>query len=97
MSRTQTATEEEEKKKPQVDLYPRWSLERKCFESAKIRDVKTGKEHSWPYTSTDPVSENKYSVFLDKVTDPDTGYFFPKRETQRVNPLRQRQTTCQSI
>ena len=49
MSRTQTATEEEEKKKPQVDLYPRWSLERKCFESAKIRDVKTGKEHSWPY------------------------------------------------
>jgi hypothetical protein len=82
MSRTQTAIEEigDKKKKPQVELYPRWELERACYKSALIRDIKTGKMVQWPFQSSDPVAENTYNIFLDKVTDPDTGYFFP-RET----------------
>jgi hypothetical protein len=80
MSRTQTETEE--KKKPQVDLCPRWALERESYKNALIRDIKTGKMVQWPYQSSDVVAENKYNIFLDKVTDPDTGFFYPKRDEE---------------
>jgi hypothetical protein len=83
MSRTQTATEKEEKKvKPQVDLCPRWTLERECYATALIRDMKTHKMVQWPYQSSDIVAENTYNMFLEKVTDPDTGYFYPKRDSE---------------
>jgi hypothetical protein len=72
MSRTQTAAAEEKKVKPQVDLNPRWTLERECYKHALIRDMKTHKMVQWPYQSSDIVAENKYNMFLDKVTDPDT-------------------------
>ena len=34
------------------------------------------------YTSSDVVAENSWNIFLDKITDPDTGYFFPKRDAE---------------
>ena len=63
-----------------LDLWPRWALERDCYKHALIRDIKTGKMVQWPYQSSEVVAENKYNIFLDKVTDPDTGYFYPKRD-----------------
>lgn len=36
----------------------------------------------WPYQSSDIVAENKYNIFLDKVCDSETGFFFPKRDAE---------------
>lgn len=77
MSKTQQ--QEKEKAKSSVDLWPRWALEKNCFKDAKIRDMKTGKDVQWPYLSSDPVAEIGWSQFLEKITDPDTGFFYPKR------------------
>lgn len=84
MSRSHTKEEEteEKKKQPQVDLWPRWALERACYKDALIRDINTGKMVQWPYQSSDIVAENKYNIFLDKVVDTDTGYFFLKRDAE---------------
>ena len=78
MSKTETV--EKVKSKPKVDLCPKWALERQCFTDAKIIDMKTGKQHSWPYKSSDIAAETAYNQFLEKITDPDTGYFYPKRD-----------------
>lgn len=72
--------EQETKVNPKVELWSRWRLEREQFAAAKIRDAKTGKWHSWPYQSSDPVGENVWNAFLGKITDPDTGEFYPKRD-----------------
>lgn len=80
MLEVSTTTTIEQKVNPKIELWSRWRLEREQFKDAKIRDAKTGQWHSWPYQSSDPVGENTWNQFLGKITDPDTGFFYPKRD-----------------
>jgi hypothetical protein len=78
MSKTQTETKKEKKVTPKVDLVPKWKLEEQCFEDAKMKDL-DGKEFTWPRTK--PGEQRKYEqYFLDKVVDPTSGHYYPKRD-----------------
>lgn len=73
--------EKEKKIKPKVDLMPKYALQRKPFDDAKIRDIRSGKWGTWPYNPRD-VSERVWKEhFLDKVVD-DEGNFYPKRDEE---------------
>jgi len=83
--------QEETAKSPKVDLMPKYALQRKCFTEARIRDVKTGKWSTWPYIAT--IDQISFERWLGDVTDPDTGYFYPKRD-KKGNPIK---TTTDNI
>ena len=57
-----------------------WKKEEECFENAVMKDLK-GKEFKWPRMK--PVVQIVFEQnFLDKVLDPDTGYYYPKRDEE---------------
>ena len=61
-------------------LLEKWKLEEKCFEDAVMKDLK-GKEFKWPRNK--PTAQIAFEQnFLDKVLDPDTGYYYPKRDEE---------------
>ena len=63
---------------PRVELISKWRLEEECYHKVVIKDVQTGKTTKWPRTK--PVEQIVYEEWLDKVVDPDTGYYYPKRD-----------------
>lgn len=59
-------------------LLEKWKLEEQCFEDAVMKDVE-GKEFKWPRNKpVDQIVFEKY--FLDRVVDPDSGHYYPKRD-----------------
>ena len=58
-------------------LLEKWKLEEKCFEEAVMKDLK-GKEFKWPRNK--PTEQIVFEQnFLDKVLDPDSGHYYPRR------------------
>jgi hypothetical protein len=63
---------------PKFDFMEKWKLEQKCFDDAIMID-NDGKEFTWPRIK--PTSQISYEQnFLDKVVDPDSGHYYPKRD-----------------
>lgn len=59
-------------------LLEKWKLEEKCFEDAVMKDVH-GKEFKWPRNK--PMEQIVFErYFLDRVVDPDSGHYYPKRD-----------------
>ena len=65
---------------PKVDLMPKWKLEEDCYHKVVFKDVQSGKTGKWPRLP--PVDQLVYMQWLDTVVDPDTGYFYPKRDEE---------------
>src|SRR5262245_20495839 len=60
-----------------------WELEEKPFKDAKVRDIRTKKELSWPYLKS-PEQFAFEDKFLPNIFDSDTGEYNPKREDGKV-------------
>jgi hypothetical protein len=66
---------------PKVDLIPKWKLEEECYRTVVFKDIKTGATAKWPRIK--PVDQIGYEEhFLDKIVDPETGYYYPKRDSE---------------
>lgn len=57
---------------------PKWELERQCFKDAVVQDVQTGKQGRWPRIK--PVEQIVWEQFLEKIVDPESGHYYPKRD-----------------
>jgi hypothetical protein len=69
------------KVQPKVDLMPKWKLEEECYRTVVFKDLKTGATAKWPRLI--PTDQRCYQEhFLDKIVDPETGYYYPKRDAE---------------
>ena len=63
---------------PKFDFMECWKKEQKCFDDAIMID-NDGKEFKWPRIK--PIAQIAYEqYFLEKVLDPDSGHYYPKRD-----------------
>lgn len=65
---------------PKVELVNKWRLEEECYHKVVIKDIQTGKTVKWPRQK--PTEQSVFEQWLDKVVDPDTGYYYPKRDEE---------------
>lgn len=67
-------------KAPKVYLLPKYALEDAEYHKVVFRDLQSGKTGKWPRIK--PVEQYAWEQFLESIVDPDTGYFYPKRDEE---------------
>lgn len=61
-----------------TQINEKWKKEQQCYDEAKVegKDTRTGKKTTIPWPRDKPQEQIKYEMWLQKVTDPDTGKFY---------------------
>lgn len=63
---------------PKVELISKWRLEEEQYHKVVFKDLQTGATAKWPRIKK--VKELVHSEWLDKVVDPASGFYYPKRD-----------------
>lgn len=79
-----THTKKTEKVKPVIEFMDKWAKEEACYREAIVRDYNTKKivPGGWPRQK--PTEQSAYEAFIEEVVNPDTGEFFPERNSEGI-------------
>ena len=72
-----------------TQINEKWKKEQKQFDDTKVegKDSRTGKKTTISWPRDKPVDQSMWELWLQKVTDPDTGKFYEQRD-QKGNAIK---------
>jgi hypothetical protein len=73
-----------------TQINEKWKKEQQCYDELKIegKDTRTGKKTTGTWPREKPIEQTMYELWLQKITDPDTGKFYEQRDPKTGNTIK---------